>query len=192
MKTKDRILDTAIELFNQAGVGAVTTNHIADAAGISPGNLYYHFGNKEAIVRELFERLYAEWDEKLALPAHQMPTLDDVLALVRTNFSIMWQYRFVYREVLTLLRQDAELQARYISVRRRSYDGFRELIALFGQAGVLAVPDDATVTELADLCWLISEFWLANVEITGETVSEPHLEHGIRLMLRVLRPYIKI
>ena len=191
MKTRDRILDTALGLFNQAGVGAVSTNHIAEAASISPGNLYYHFSNKEEIVRSLFERLYAEWDEKLALPDDHMPTLDDAFALVRTNFIIMWQYRFVYREVLTLLRQDAELHARYIIVRRRGYDGFRQLIGLFSQAGVLVVPNEATVIELADLCWLISEFWLANVEINGETVSEPPLEHGIQLMLRVLQPYIQ-
>ncbi len=41
--TKQAILTTAIDLFNDKGTAAVSTNHIAEAMGISPGNLYYHF-----------------------------------------------------------------------------------------------------------------------------------------------------
>ena len=61
MSNRQRIIDAALMLFNDQGTGAVSTNHIADAAGISPGNLYYHFRNKEEIIRVLFERLFAAW-----------------------------------------------------------------------------------------------------------------------------------
>ena len=55
LRTKDKILQASIELFNQVGERQVTTNHIAAHLGISPGNLYYHFRNKEDIVRQIFK-----------------------------------------------------------------------------------------------------------------------------------------
>jgi AcrR family transcriptional regulator len=49
----------AIQLFNEQGTTVVSTNHIASAIGISPCNLYYHFRNKEDIIRAIFEQMDA-------------------------------------------------------------------------------------------------------------------------------------
>jgi len=56
--TRQAILTTAIELFNEKGTAAVSTNHIAEAMAISPGNLYYHFANKEEIIRHIHQPIW--------------------------------------------------------------------------------------------------------------------------------------
>jgi len=190
LKTKDLIRETAIRLFNEKGTAAVSTDHIAEACGISPGNLYYHFDSKEDILRAIFERLFALWDAAFDLPAGHQPQLEDVQALVRKNFEIMWAYRFVYRELPALLCREAELKERYVAVRQRGFDGFGQLFAQFAAAGILARAETPqSVTDLAELCWLISEFWLSSVEVSGQAVNALAMERGVNLMMQIVRPY---
>jgi AcrR family transcriptional regulator len=180
----------ATTLFNEQGTAVVSTNHIADAAGISPGNLYYHYANKAEIIRAIFERVFALWDVTFALPVDAVIDLDLIQGLVRANFRIMYDHRFVYRELIALLNQDVDLHARFVTIRQRGYTGFRELVGALSLMVVIHPLDDITVTRLADMIWLISEFWLASVEVSGQQVDEAEMERGIELMMEVLRPYL--
>jgi len=191
MTTREKILDTALTLFNKDGTAAVSTNHIAEAAGISPGNLYYHFHNKEEIIRELFQRLYAAWDVELQVSNPNAIQLDDINHIVETNYQIIWRYRFAYRELTALLRQDAELRTGFLAVRQRGFDGFRELLNAFAAAKIIRMPEDPqAIEELQEIIWLISEFWVNNLEVNGRQVNEAEMQRGVNLMLRVLKPYL--
>jgi AcrR family transcriptional regulator len=190
VSTRERILDTALTLFNEAGTAAVSTNHIAAACGISPGNLYYHFRNKEDIIRALFERMFALWEQPSALPDDRPLALTDLQGVARATFALLCDYRFVYRELIALLRRDEYLQRRWVEVRERGFVGFRALVDRFVAAGVLRRPDDPDeVTRLAELCWLVSEFWPASVEVSGLPLDAARIERGVTLLLQVLQPY---
>jgi AcrR family transcriptional regulator len=191
MKTRERILAAALRLFNEQGTAAVSTNHIADALGMSPGNLYYHFRNKEEIIRALFEQQFARADTLYAVPEGELPGLAELRGFARATFAMSWDYRFIYRELIALLRRDEPLQRRWVEVRARGFAGFRELVELFVAAGVLRAPGPPeAVQRLAELCWLVGEFWLASVEVSGQAVDEAQMEHGAALMLQVLEPFI--
>jgi len=80
---------------------------------------------------------------------------------------------------------------RWVEVRARGFAGFRELIDVFVAAGVLRSPGEPeVVTRLAELCWLINEFWLASVEVSGQAVDTAQMAHGAELMRQVLEPFI--
>src|SRR5215216_5193871 len=128
MSTREKILDTALALFNKNGTATVSTNHIAEAAGMSPGNLYYHFHNKEEIIRALFERLHAANAAGFELPIGKQPSLHDLQEFIRFNYKTLWQYRFAYRELVALLRSDPKLKNRFVEVRQRGLEGFRQLV----------------------------------------------------------------
>lgn len=70
-------LKSALKLFSSQGFGATTMRHIGDQAGMSMGNLYHHFPNKEAI----FRHLLADYWAKLEDPEHPLQRL-----FARANF----------------------------------------------------------------------------------------------------------
>jgi AcrR family transcriptional regulator len=189
MSNRDRILESALSLFNDRGTGAVSTNHIAEAAGISPGNLYYHFRNKEEIIRALYERLFTSWDEVFQLPTDRAPSLNDLDTMITANYQLIWEYRFAYREQAALLRNDPELRERYLAVRQRGYEGFTALIDAFVAAGVLSRPADSQeLAVLTELCWIVSEQWPVNLELNGQPFDENGILRGAALMRWILRP----
>ncbi len=64
-------LTTALELFSSQGFGATSMREIADQSGLSMGNLYHHFPNKEA----LFQHLLNDYWTRLLDPDHPLQKL---------------------------------------------------------------------------------------------------------------------
>jgi AcrR family transcriptional regulator len=188
---RERIVDAAIVLFNEQGTGSVSTNHIAQATGISPGNLYYHFRNKEAIIRAIYARLRPAWEAASALPADQPPGVVDLRRILADHARIVWAYRFYYRELPALLRRDPELASEYREVRRAALTNIETLLMQCMDADVLVVPDaDATLPELAQVIWVLADFWLPFAELGDDPVGPDELDRGIALVMRVLHPYL--
>jgi AcrR family transcriptional regulator len=190
-RTRARILDAALALFNERGTAAVSTNHIAAAAGLSPGNLYYHFTGKQEIIRALHERYAAAhegmWDPG---PGGQAD-LDRLRANLATGMELAWQYRFLERELLALLRADPQLRASYRQVYQRrlaQWISFGERLAADGLIRPPRPP--ATLADLATSVWLIATSWLPFLEITGDPHDPRQAARGADLVLAVLGPYL--
>ncbi|HEX6242673.1 MAG TPA: helix-turn-helix domain-containing protein, partial [Polyangiales bacterium] len=58
--TYESLLDATARVLERQGYAALTTNHVADAAGVAVGSLYEYFPSKEVIVAELVRRTMAE------------------------------------------------------------------------------------------------------------------------------------
>ena len=59
-----KVLEAALELFSTQGYGATSMRQIAEVCGLSTGNLYHHFGSKEAV----FQRLIDDYWERVLDP----------------------------------------------------------------------------------------------------------------------------
>ncbi len=57
-KSRAQILDSALKLFSHKGYGATSVRDIAEEAGLSKGNVYHHFPDKETIFRALIDRYF--------------------------------------------------------------------------------------------------------------------------------------
>lgn len=58
-QSRRHVLDAALQLFSRQGYRGTNMREIAEAAGVSTGNVYHHFEDKEAIFRTLLDEFWA-------------------------------------------------------------------------------------------------------------------------------------
>lgn len=194
MSTKDRILDASLALFNEQGERKVTTNHIAAHLQISPGNLYYHFKNKQAIIFSLFERYEARVLKVLQLPTERPLQVADKLAYLQAIFQGLWEYRFMHRDMEHLLMADPELHARYRQFFRICLERVEQIIAGLDKAGILSVPEQ-DIEPLSLNVWIIVTSWFSFLRCNlladdVDNISPELLQGGIYQVFILERPYI--
>jgi len=187
MKTKEKILVVALEMFNRTNTQAVTTNHIAKEMGISPGNLHYHYKNREEIVRIL----YTQMRSQLSLPIQELPkTLTELVAHQETIFSVTWHYRFFHRELLCLLSRDPLLQQQYVQDNIAHRLRIKQVIQNLIDEGEIAIPYDNVIDYIADSILLTFQFWNPFMTTLGKTPTKETLIEGIHKTNSFFRPYL--
>ncbi|UFH49648.1 TetR/AcrR family transcriptional regulator [Pseudomonas sp. KNUC1026] len=159
MKTPERIVQASLELFNQQGERSVSTNHIAAHLEISPGNLYYHFANKQAIVAVLFERYQAAVRKAMQLPEGRAPGIGDLSEYLTSLLELLWQYRFFYRDLEHLLASDEVLAGRYRVFSRQCVAQGGKLVAAFNEAGVVVLSERQAEALTLNL-WIVLTAWV--------------------------------
>src|SRR3546814_16088434 len=108
-------------MFNAQGEPTVATNHIADELEISPGNLYYHFRNKDDIIAQLFARFDARMDDALAAPDGRLPGLADIWLQLHLAFEANWDYRFLYRHLVEITSRHRRLPLHFAQTPHRAH-----------------------------------------------------------------------
>lgn len=189
MMTRDRILETALDLFNQEGLARISTNRIAFEIGISPGNLYYHFKSKTLLVEALFRRLESElapfMDSCVSVTA-----LDDVWLTLHAAFGTVEKYRFVYSDIDYLTREYARLGKRIEKITAGTIDAIRRMCGNLANSGVI-VADDADIDSLAFHIVLTATCWSTFVKLMP--VKDPDaIATGLAAyhVLSLLSPYL--
>ena len=103
LTTKEKIIETSIKLFNEKGCLNTSTRHIADELGISIGNLYYHYKNKEEILIEIFTKyvnIILKEVNAIDYDKDEMFLFKDFLL---DNLETDIKYRFLHLELSILL-----------------------------------------------------------------------------------------
>jgi len=188
--TQFRILQAALDLFNEHGSTAVSSNRIAERCGISKGNLQYHFKNKQEIIYALFQQAIHEMDGGWYRD-HLAPTLDHMATMFVRQLQLILKYRFFYREMGDLLRQDPQLRKRYADNRERRMRDLEKFMLTLQSAGLMRFPPDPKrLRSIVDVTWIVNENWLNYMDYHDREVTVEVMLEGYAETLEVLRPYI--
>lgn len=191
MKTRDKIIQASITLFNEHGERNVTTNHIAAHLGISPGNLYYHFRNKEDIILSIYE----EYARNLLLDtfpkvSSDVKPLDAIILYMDAVFQMMMKFRFFYSNLPVLLDKNPSLREKYVEVQQSIADRVSQLLISLRNANIINFQDEE-LADMVSILRIINTFWLSFYQTQNivNEINDSVFYQGVLKILVILRPY---
>jgi len=191
MKTRDKIIQASITLFNEQGERNVTTNHIAAHLSISPGNLYYHFRNKEDVILSIYEEyagsLLLETFPKVST---KVKPLDTIILYMDAVFQITMKFRFFYSNLPVLLDKNPSLREKYVEVQHAIADRVSQLLTSLRTENIINFEDEELV-DMVSILRLINTFWLSFYQTQNivNEINDSVFFQGVLKILVILRPY---
>ena len=178
--TKQRILKSAIGLFNQRGLVNVRLQQIADDTGISVGNLAYHYYSKKAIVLAIDSELGEELELLLSIDQN-FPSLIDFDNHLGRYFFLLNRYSFYFLDLLEIERAYPKMHAKRVDYVEKMIAQIYEWLLLNVEKGVLKPEKGENhYQHIAESIWMIITFWLTQRQVRGkEEIGEGHFKEFI-------------
>ena len=174
INTKTKIKNSAIHLFNTQETLSVTTNHIAKEAGISPGNLYYHYKNKEEIVTDLYLDLSKRFEEinsfeNILLSSNPIKVLDGTFELMG---EIFYEYRFLLRDSMVLIALYPSFKENFVRNQEKRIKQIESLLQFLLKENIIQYEENINLERRAKMHWFITAYWQSFASSTGNVSRE--------------------
>ena len=189
MDTKERILQTALELYNKEGINTITSRHVAAKLDMSPGNLHYHFKHTEDIIQALYDRLVLGFDGIMqGIALTRAVDLDSIRTFVEQSFALTYKYRFIFLHFVEIGLRIPAIRASYYAITQRRE---KEFLSFFEQFGLLRddIPE-RVLQSLVTQIFIVADFWLSNNELTLRLKGARALKHYEEVFFYMFYPYL--
>ena len=191
-KKRELILAAALKLFNAQGSHKVSTNHIARAMGISSGNLYYHFENKEHIIRELLARLIEGFDSLVGARGEVKSGPDFIVQTISATSQLIYAYRFIYIELAALLARDEMFKSMYHDIKARRT---QEFVALFDLSAQMQGRRQIVTPEERDamifIMWTYAEGIITALHTSNICVTPVSIQTHFKKIVYIFKAYLQ-
>lgn len=190
-RTRERIIETSLRLFNDFGEPNVTTTVIADEMNISPGNLYYHFNNKDEILESIFRVFEREIEDTLAVPTRRPANVEDIWLFLHLLFEKIWQYRFFYRDLNDLLTRNRLLEIHFQRILAHKVRTAKTLCEGLVSAGAMRA-NTGELRSLAMNMTVIATYWLSfeYVRDPRGKLDSDHIGCGVYQVMAMVSPFL--
>jgi AcrR family transcriptional regulator len=194
-RTAERILEVSLDLFNRFGEPNVSTTLISAELSISPGNLYYHYPAKDELINALFDRYERALGEILNA-SDGVRNVEDAWFFMHTLFELIWQYRFLYRDLNDLLSKNRRLETHFQWVLKNKTRAVRAMLDGMSRAGALSI-DTREVEATSTSMVVVLTYWLSYEYVRDpRRALEPEsaqlaLMRGAHHVLNLLVPYLE-
>lgn len=193
-RTAERILETTLELFNRFGEPNVSTTLISAELGISPGNLYYHYPAKDELINGLFDR-YERALNELLQAADGVENVEDAWLFFHMLFELIWQYRFLYRDLNDLLSKNRRLETHFQFVLKNKGRAVQAVLDGLSRQGAMKIGyreslPVSTAMVVVLTYWLSYEYVREPRKALEPEAAEAAISRGAVHVLSLLMPYV--
>jgi AcrR family transcriptional regulator len=195
-RTAERILEVTLELFNRFGEPNVSTTLISAELRISPGNLYYHYPAKDELINALFDK-YERSLSELLNASDGVRNVEDAWFYMHTLFELIWQYRFLYRDLNDLLSKNRRLETHFQSILKNKTQSVKVMLDGMNRSGAMTI-DSREMEPTATSMVVVLTYWLSfeYVRDPRRALEPEHAElallRGAHHVLNLLVPYLEI
>lgn len=158
-RTAERILEVSLDLFNRFGEPNVSTTLISAELGISPGNLYYHYPAKDELINALFDRYERALGELLGA-ADDVKNVEDAWLFFHMLFELVWEYRFLYRDLNDLLSKNRRLETHFQFVLKNKQRAVQSVLDGLGRSSAVRIAA-AEAVPVATAMVVVLTYWLS-------------------------------
>ncbi|MBP1167475.1 AcrR family transcriptional regulator [Chryseobacterium sp. PvR013] len=192
MKTKDKILSKALELYNDKGYNNITTRHIAAELNISAGNLHYHFRHSEDLIKILFSELTLKMDELLnQMKKTEDKTLDDLYQFTYSTCRIFYSYRFIFINFIDILNQNPDIKASYEGINFSRKEEFQQIFSDLQKSNIFQKDVPHFIIEgLVEQIFIIADNWLTHNRLILKLNQKEAILHYTILQMNLFYPIL--
>lgn len=194
-RTAERILEVTLALFNRFGEPNVSTTLISNELNISPGNLYYHYPAKDELINALFDRFEHSLNELLGA-GDEVRNIEDAWFFLHTLFELIWQYRFLYRDLNDLLSKNRRLETHFQTILKNKTRALKALLDGMRRNGALQIDSremEVTATSMVVMLtyWLSFEYVRDPRHALEPSNAQTALLRGAQHVLNLMSPYLE-
>jgi AcrR family transcriptional regulator len=189
MKLKEKILNKAVELFNERGISSTSPNQIAAALEISPGNLTYHFNTKAILVKEIYELMYAHSQDFIKVTGYL--TLADFRQTMEKFQDFKKIYSFFFHDIAFIVRNYPEAGKLIEAANMERFKQARLLFEYYIETGrMIPEEDEINYDCLIHNVWTVAAFWdVQRIIIPPEVIFQKPM-NMVEMTWHMILPYL--
>jgi AcrR family transcriptional regulator len=187
-KTRENILEKALELFNTYGWEYVSIRQIAKELGISHGNLCYHYANTDALAEALYFQMVAEIEQSSPGVAHSFHQL---LRSEKASFSIRYKYKFFVLNFSDLMTRKPKIRSHYTEFQKLREKHFKQQFNALQEEGICKpnIPD-VLLENLMLSYFIMGDLWIAHAEMCYTGKASEKIEYHLFHTINSIWPYL--
>ena len=191
MNTKDKILDKALEMFNERGIEYVGLRELAAVLGIRVGNISYYFPTKDDLVYQLSQEFTRSNSEIVV--AQNAITIHGFLDMLLQVFENHYRFRCLLRSFVHIMTQNKLVSSSYGKTRQTRRSAIASNIHGLAEARYLKTESKEQIDALVSAIELVSRYWISDAAVFARNLSKKQqVEHYFNIVVSIVDPHASL